>query len=195
MEDNIVNNKKINPLTTVNIGKHEQKTLKKLAEIYSISNVQMLNLMVHYFKRTGINPADETFSPREEISKLEKRTEQVIKFLQHFERDEMKPLLDKLIITERRLNGILNELPSIEKIEQVISKYYNSIKTLHEQEKNELVKIKNAMLQMDSNAKLIFNKGEKRSKMIIILFQALQNRSLTGKFNDEDIKNFKDACS
>ena len=94
-------------LTTVNIKKEYQKELRKMSESWGMSQVEFLNNAIWYFKKTGINPQSPLFSPKEEIAKLDKRLDQVIKFLRHQEKDKLTPLLDEIIIAERRLKESL----------------------------------------------------------------------------------------
>ena len=68
-------------LTTTNIGKSELKSLRSLAQKHNLKQVDFINHAIAYFKKTGINPADEIYSPREEISKLSHRVDQVIRFI------------------------------------------------------------------------------------------------------------------
>jgi hypothetical protein len=66
---------------TVVIGKHEHKILVKLADNYNMNMGQYLESSIHYFRKTGINPSDESYSPAEQIKNLEKRIDDVIKII------------------------------------------------------------------------------------------------------------------
>ncbi|HAF30436.1 MAG TPA: hypothetical protein DCG75_15445 [Bacteroidales bacterium] len=90
-------------LTTVNIDKASQKELKKLSQSWEMSQVEFLNNAIWYFKKTGINPISPIFSPKEEMAKMNKRLDQVIKFIRHQQTEKLNPLLDEIIIVERRL--------------------------------------------------------------------------------------------
>ena len=57
-------------LTTTNIGTDELKRVKKLSSTFGLKQVDFINYSVRYFSRTGINPAEEIYSPREEIARL-----------------------------------------------------------------------------------------------------------------------------
>lgn len=94
-------------LTTVNIKKEFQKELRKMSESWGMSQVEFLNNAIWYFKKTGINPQSPHFSLKEEIAKLENRLDQVIKFLRHMEKEKLSPLLDEIIISDRRLKDSL----------------------------------------------------------------------------------------
>ncbi|MFP4557644.1 MAG: BfmA/BtgA family mobilization protein [Bacteroidales bacterium] len=68
-----------------------------------MKQVEFINSAIDYFKKTGINPAAEIYTPREEIEMLRKRLEEVIKYLQVHERQKLGPLMERLILLEKNL--------------------------------------------------------------------------------------------
>lgn len=71
-----------NTLTTTNIGKEELKNLRKIASHHGLKQVEFVSASISYFRKTGINPAEEIYSLREEIERLTKRVDEVIKLMQ-----------------------------------------------------------------------------------------------------------------
>ena len=114
--------KNVKPLnkSTIVIGKHEHKILARLAENYQMRLGQFVESSINYFRKTGINPADESFSPVEQIKSLEKRIEDVIKIVKAVERDKLSPLIENLLIIERRIDVGLLEIPTQKNIDEAL---------------------------------------------------------------------------
>src|SRR5690554_5157982 len=107
-------------LTTTNIGKSELKSLRSLAQKHNLKQVDFINHAIAYFKKTGINPADEIYSPREEISKLSHRVDQVIRFIKTQEEKKLTPLLYELILISRKLNEHMENKDTLEHINHIL---------------------------------------------------------------------------
>ena len=159
---------------------------------------------IWYFKKTGINPQSTIFSPKEEIAKLEKRLDQVVKFLRHQERDKLSPLLDEIIIAERRLKETLalgvdkEDFVSLQnkilEIEEVVKSQDTKNKKymFHPiQEINEM--LKSQLTEISQNRNEIAESKFHLNRLISLLFEALSNRGITGKFSQDDINKFQDA--
>ena len=191
-------------LTTTNIGKESQKELKKLSQSWGMSQVEFLNHAIWYFKKTGINPNSPIFSPKEELAKLDKRLGQVIMFLRHQEKDKLTPLLDEIVIAERRLkeslalgvdkddfNSLLIKILDLE--EETKGQGENNKKYISHFFK-EIQKVFEALLsEIENNRKEVAESKLHLNGLISLLFEALNNRSLSGKFSQDDIKKFRDA--
>jgi len=188
-------------LTTTNISRSHQQVLKKLARKFELSQVDFLNGAVEYFRKTGINPTDELTSPKEEMAALNKRLDQVIRFMRVHERDKLSPLLDSLIIIDRRLKDKLEFLLTKEDLDNIESKIKNSFEDFRgvlSDNKESMEKITNSISTANSN----YVRGYKHHnenlgkviQLVELLFTLLMNKRLGG-YNKEDIQNFKDAIS
>lgn len=182
-----------NKLTTTNIGEAELKDLRKLARNHKLKQVEFINSAINYFKKTGINPAQEIFSPREEISKLTKRVDQVIRFLQVHEKEKLNPLVERLILLERHLSENYAQ-SDWDEFKKLISNTHSENKSLL---KSEITQIRNEF----SDKLISINKNSSNSLMLdkitIILidlfFDALNNKGLSKSFKENDKYNFKNA--
>lgn len=191
-------------LTTVNINKESQKELKKLSKIWGGSQVESLNSMIWYFKKTGIDPKSPIYSPMEEIARLEKRLDQVIKFLRYMENEKLSPLLDELIISERRLKDFLASntgtfdyksfQPKLSEIENLIKNIESNSRKNQQYIIQEISKINQAFIKdITKNRVMIEESKVQISQLLKIFFEAMNNRSITGKLSEEDIKKFEYA--
>lgn len=186
-------------LTTTNISKSHQRVLKKLSKKLELSQVDFLNATVEYFKKTGINPLDEITSPKEEMAALNKRLDQVIRFIRVHERDKLSPLLDSLIIIDRRLKDKLEfiltkeDLTKVnEKIENISTKLNKDISGINEK----LGDVKTSISTANKNFVTGYNNHNTHTQKLIqlveLLFYLLINKRM-GSYNKEDIQNFKNA--
>jgi len=98
--------KKERNYTTVTVGKFEAKKLKKMADNYKISQQEMINKMIDYFSKTGIDPTGEPENPTAQLAEMNKRLNQVVAFQKEFEKNKLQPVLDELVILERRMKGL-----------------------------------------------------------------------------------------
>ena len=187
-------------LTTVNIKKEYQKELRKLSQSWGMSQVEFLNNAIWYFKKTGVNPKSPIFSPKEELAKLEARLNQVIKFIRQQEKEKLNPLLDELIITERRLKESLAlgvDKTDFDSLTSMVEGFSTRIDLLgHDQEEHKRYLSREISIlerKLEGNVKKVNNDIIILKESISCLFDALNNRGLTGKFNQNDITKFNNA--
>jgi|SRR5690554_248877 virulence-associated protein VapD len=181
-------------LTTTNIGKSELKSLRSLAQKHNLKQVDFINHAIAYFKKTGINPADEIYSPREEISKLSHRVDQVIRFIKTQEEKKLTPLLDELIQISRKLNAQMEN--------QVTSKHFNHLlegqKLILEYSKSNRELTVEAFDKTQKTITILPSRLEEIKQILAIskelhdiLYQSLMNRSNIKGFRYEDIQKFQ----
>lgn len=186
-------------LTTTNISKSHQRVLKQLSKKVELSQVDFLNGAVEYFKKTGINPFDEITSPKEEMAVLNKRLDQVIRFIRVHERDKLSPLLDSLIIIDRRLKDKLEFILTKEdlinvnrQIENISADLNKDISEINEK----LGKVNTSISTANKNFVSGYHNHNSNIqnivKLIKYLFYLLINKRM-GSYNKEDIQNFKNA--
>ncbi|NLC92065.1 MAG: hypothetical protein GX677_01140 [Treponema sp.] len=180
-------------LTTTNIGKSELKSLRSLAKTHNLKQVEFINHAIAYFKKTGINPSDQIFSPREEINKLSTRMDQVIGFKKTQEEKKLNPLLDELILISRRLNDQIEDQITIEHL----GKLYTLMMKIMEEEKNgqefnskEFEKIINGINKLPRYLLEIEKRQELTNKFQENLFTAQKNKTRLGSFQQSDIEAF-----
>lgn len=191
-------------LTTVNIKREYQKELRKMSQSWGMSQVEFLNNAIWYFKKTGINPKSTIFSPKEEIAKLDKRLDQVIKFLRHQERDKLSPLLDEIIIAERRLKESLalgvdkEDFVSLQntilEIEEVVKSQDEKNQKYMAYTIQEILKmLRSQLTEISQNRKEIAETKRHLNRVLALMFEAFNNGGNTGKFPIKDIDRFQDA--
>lgn len=183
-------------LTTTNIGVEELKHLKKLSIHHKLKQVEFINSAIDYFKKTGINPSEQIYSPREEIEMLKKRLEEVIKFLQVHEKQKLSPLMERLILLEKKLSENTSKesisINDLNNISELIASYKNSIE-------GQLNRISLGINKFSENVNTSmiaqYELQKKTAHLTGLLFECIRNRNLTGKMSESDIQNFENALS
>ncbi|MBK3518722.1 BfmA/BtgA family mobilization protein [Carboxylicivirga marina] len=194
-------------LTTTNIGKAELKSLRALAKRHNLKQVDFINHSIAYFKKTGINPADKIFSPREEIKTLSKRVDQVILFIRTHEEKHMTPLLDEMTIVNRRLQSRLEDqvtMPYFRKLIDIMSVLLETTEITRKSNERQFNSLNEKLSVLPSH---IYSLDEKVDKlpseinmgnhMLVLLkqliehfYSSLENRNTLGQFKQEEVNQF-----
>jgi len=180
--------------STTNIGKDELKTLNKLATSAGVKNINYLNAAIHYFKKTGINPFEPELSPKDEIIKLQKRNEEILKFIRVFEKEKLSPLLERLIMLERRIGTSIQDMPLKSELSREFHLVREELKRTAESSQSLMIKYKEPLEKVSQVLNQFNFEQKKAQNMIKCLFEALKNKGI-GNFKDIDIKNFNDAVN
>ncbi|MDY0393018.1 MAG: BfmA/BtgA family mobilization protein [Candidatus Bipolaricaulis sp.] len=182
-------------LTTVNIGSDAQKHLKKMASHHGLSQINFLNASVSYFRKTGINPAEEIYSPREEIAKLTKRVDEVIRFLQTHEKQKLSPLMERLILLEKQLKENYSKIITVDDLNRVQKEIATLVQNLQLNNQNQGQLIREGFKNVHENSETIYTHQKRIIALLALMFEAFKNRNMTGGFRETDIKNFEHALS
>jgi hypothetical protein len=185
-----------NTLTTTNIGKSELKQLRILATRHNLKQVDFINHAIAYFKKTGINPAEEIFTPREEINKLSNRVDQVIRFIRTQEEKKLNPLLDELILVNRKINDQLDGQINIDHFHQILRILKHIVeysKMNHEVTLDGLEKTQKSISGLPPRLDEIKEILTISKELHGVLYQAVMNRSKLKGFKYEDVQKFQQA--
>lgn len=140
---------------SVLISTHHHKELKKLSEAYGLNFYKLVEEMIIYFKKTGINPTDpNNENPSKGLKELDKR---LVSFLKVQERDILKPLRQEVYNYSKELN-LEND-----KTRQLL------IKTLNDFNQYEI-----------NRASKILNEVQAQRKAILTLAQLMDSKNKAG---------------
>ena len=111
--------------TTVSIDKETGQLINKICKRYSLKKSEVVKLAFRYIDKAQINPADAPESVKSELSKINKRQDDIIRFIRHYEEEQLNPMI-------RTSNSIAVKFDTIVKIisEQVDLEIANSKDTL-----------------------------------------------------------------
>jgi len=188
-------------ITTTNIALDAKKKLKNNAHKLGISQMEYINASIEYFSKTGINPMEPITSPKDEIARLNKKQDQVISFIRTQESKKLDPLLDNLIILERRLKDQLVNHISLDDI-NVLEKENRSINKSQIQRLfngfEELVATLKAQANFENSRYQKLQKREKfNTNILLALTELLINKGAIA-YRKEDINKLmelkKELC-
>ena len=80
-------------LTTIGIDRLTSKLIDKLCKRYSLKKGEITKLAFLYLDKAHINPADAPESVKSELSKINKRQDDVIRFIRKYEEDQLNPMI------------------------------------------------------------------------------------------------------
>jgi len=79
--------------TTIAVEDSTDKLIEKLCKRYSLKKGEIVKLAFLYLEKAHINPADAPESVKSELSKINKRQDDIIRFIRHYEEKELNPMI------------------------------------------------------------------------------------------------------
>lgn len=79
--------------TTVSIDKETGRLVEKICKRYSLKKSEVVKLAFLYMDKAHINPADAPESVKSELSKINKRQDDIIRFIRHYEEEQLNPMI------------------------------------------------------------------------------------------------------
>lgn len=135
-------------ITTVSIDSETGAKLDRLAKSNNLSKKALLSLMLDYFERYGINPAEHE-SPAQEMQKLIKRVDQIVGFIKVQEKELIRPLVASVSMTEERIKSDLDNIAKKEKLQEFIDAVSKNTAVQQEQKR----KLMEAINQVETENK------------------------------------------
>lgn len=79
--------------TTISIDKETARLVEKICKRYSLKKSEVVKLAFGYFDKAHINPADTPESVKSELAKINKRQDDIIRFIRHYEEEQLNPMI------------------------------------------------------------------------------------------------------
>lgn len=79
--------------TTVSIDKETAGLVEKICKRYSLKKSEVVRLAFRYLKKASINPTDAPESVKSELGKINKRQDDIIRFIRNYEEKELNPMI------------------------------------------------------------------------------------------------------
>ncbi|WP_165026141.1 BfmA/BtgA family mobilization protein [Dysgonomonas sp. ZJ279] len=96
--------------TTVSIDKETGRLIDKICKRYSLKKSEVVKLAFQYIDKASINPADAPESVKSELSKINKRQDDIIRFIRHYEEEQLNPMIRTSNSIATRFDGTAKEL-------------------------------------------------------------------------------------
>ena len=83
----------ISPFTTIGIDRQTGKLIDKLCKRYSLKKGEIVRLAFLYIDKACINPSEAPQSVKSELAKINKRQDDIIRFIRHYEEEQLNPMI------------------------------------------------------------------------------------------------------
>jgi len=79
--------------TTIAIDEETNRLIEKICKRYSLKKGEIVKLAFLYLEKAHINPADAPESVKSELAKINKRQDDIIRFIRKYEEDQLNPMI------------------------------------------------------------------------------------------------------
>lgn len=96
--------------TTVSIDRETAKLVEKICKRYSLKKSEVVKLAFRYIDKASINPADAPESVKSELGKINKRQDDIIRFIRSYEENKLNPMVRTSHSIATRFEKVVKEL-------------------------------------------------------------------------------------
>ena len=100
-------------LTSIGIDKATNRLIDKLCKRYNLKKGEIVRLAFAYIDKASINPAEAPESVKTELSKINKRQDDIIRFIRHYEEDQLNPMIRATNAIAVRFDGVAKTLETL----------------------------------------------------------------------------------
>ena len=79
--------------TTISIDKDTATLVEKICKRYSLKKSEVVKLAFGYIDKAHINPSEAPESVKSELAKINKRQDDIIRFIRHYEEEQLNPMI------------------------------------------------------------------------------------------------------
>ena len=137
--------------TTISIDKETTALVEKKCKRYSLKKSEVVKLAFGYIDKAHINLSEAPESVKSELAKINKRQDDIIRFIRHYEEEQLNPMIRVTNSIALRFNAIGKTLETliISQLEASQEKHTAVLKKLSEQFCNHTDVINNQIHQRD----------------------------------------------
>ena len=162
----------ISTLTTIGIDRQTGKLIDKLCKRYSLKKGEIVRLAFVYIDKACINPSEAPESVKSELAKINKRQDDIIRFIRHYEEEQLNPMI-------RATNSIAiyADFPNPDKI--LVANAY--VDVLVERTMPDAYVVKQNLVTMDASGNYIYTvRGSKLYKTPVKIVASLDDGYVLG---------------
>ena len=79
--------------TTISIDKETAALVEKICKRYLLKKSEVVKLAFVYIDKACINPSEAPESVKSELAKINKRQDDIIRFIRHYEEEQLNPMI------------------------------------------------------------------------------------------------------
>ena len=99
--------------TTISIDKETAALVEKICKRYSLKKSEVVKLAFGYIDKAHINPSEAPESVKSELAKINKRQDDIIRFIRHYEEEQLNPIIRTANSIAVRFDGIVKTLETL----------------------------------------------------------------------------------
>ena len=99
--------------TTISIDKETAALVEKICKRYSLKKSEVVKLAFGYIDKAHINPSEAPESVKSELAKINKRQDDIIRFIRHYEEEQLNPMIRTANSIAVRFDAIGKELETL----------------------------------------------------------------------------------
>ena len=99
--------------TTIAIDKETDRIIEKLCKRYSLKKGEITKLAFQYLDKANINPSEAPESTKAELKKINKRQDDIIRFIRHYEEEQLNPMIRSSNSIATRFDSIVKSMEDI----------------------------------------------------------------------------------
>lgn len=121
--------------TTIAIDKETGHLIEKICKRYSLKKGEIVKLAFLYLEKAHINPADAPESVKSELSKINKRQDDIIRFIRKYEEDQLNPMIRTSHTIATRFDNTAKALEALilSQLEKEQEKYHTVLHKISDQ--------------------------------------------------------------
>ena len=113
----MVQNKNKTEVTTIGIDHSNNRKIDKLCKRYNLKKGEIVKFAFEYMDKACKNPSEPPESVKTELAKINKRQDDLIRFIRHFEEKELNPMIRVIHSIAVRFDGVVKTLEEMIKSE------------------------------------------------------------------------------
>ena len=99
--------------TTISIDKETAALVEKICKRYLLKKSEVVKLAFGYIDKAHINPSEAPESVKSELAKINKRQDDIIRFIRHYEEEQLNPMIRVTNSIALRFDGIVKALETL----------------------------------------------------------------------------------
>lgn len=169
--------------TTIAIENATDKLIEKLCKRYSLKKGEIVKLAFRYLEKANINPGDAPESVKSELAKINKRQDDIIRFIRNYEETQLNPMIRTSHSIATRFDSIVKTLETLilSQLEKNQEKYNNVLHKISDQFGKHADVINNQGKQIGSLYQLQQNNNTKLLKLISLYSELATCGVMEGK--------------
>lgn len=175
--------------TTISIDKETVALVKKICKRYSLKKSEVVKLGFGYIDKAHINPSEASESVKSELAKINKRRDDIIRFIRHYEEEQLNP-------TIRTTNSIAVRFDAIGKTLETLI-----LSQMEASREKQIAVLQKVSEQFGKHADVINQQGnqltalcqihQRNYKRLLQLIQLYSELSACGMMNSKRKENLK----